>query len=120
LRQGEQAHFASEIIDQNVAEERHWIDVDIDHHGIAPGRCFYGGSLPVRGLTIRVRFDEAYVPEAVWWYAELNENERYDPPRPEENRFVPISGHDVQYTFMQACQPRESYGLAFKWPESES
>jgi hypothetical protein len=27
---------------------------------------------------------------------------------------------DVQHTFMQACQPRESYGLAFKWPESES
>ena len=28
-----------------------------------------------------------------------------------------VVGSDVNYTFIdQACQPRESYGLAFSWP----
>ncbi|MDG6104699.1 hypothetical protein [Dactylosporangium aurantiacum] len=118
LRKGEQAHFASEVIDENITEERYWIDVDIDHHGIAPGHLLYGGKVPVSGLTIRVRFDEGCLPEAVWWYAELNEIERYDPPPPEDRRYVDVVGNDVQHTFTHvACQPRESYGLAFKWPE---
>jgi hypothetical protein len=121
LRAGEQAHFASEVIDESITEERHWIDVDIDHHGIAPGRLLYDGRLPVSGLTIRVRFDESELPEAVWWYAELNENERYDRPPPRDPHLLTITGHDVQYTFMdQPCQPRESYGLAFSWPSAGS
>lgn len=118
LKEGEQAHFASEVIDENVTEERYWIDVDIDHYGIASGRSMYGGRLPVSGLTIRVKFDQGYLPEAVWWYAELNESERYDPPPAGDRHLVPFIGNDVQYTFAdQPCQPRESYGLAFKWTE---
>lgn len=118
LREGEQAHFASEVIDENITEERYWVDVDIDHHGIAPGRLLYGDRLPVSGLTIRVRFDESSLPEAVWWYAELNERERHDPPPSGDHRYVSVAGNDVQHTFTHlACQPRESYGLAFKWPE---
>lgn len=121
LRAGDQAHFASEVVDENIVEERHWIDVDIDHHGIARGRLLYGDRLPVSGLTIRVRFDEGYLPEAVWWYAELNESERYDRPPPGDRRLLMITGNDVQHTFTdQACQPRESYGLAFSWPLSEN
>jgi hypothetical protein len=120
LRKGEKAHFASEIVDVNVMEERNWVDVDIDHHGIAPGRTHYGGRFPISGLTIRVRFDEGCLPEAVWWYAELNENERYDRPPQGDRHLLPVIGNDVQYTFKdQVCQPRESYGLAFKWPASE-
>jgi hypothetical protein len=115
LRAGDQAHFASEVIDENIAEERHWIDVDIDHHGIARGRLLYGDRLPVSGLTIRVRFDEGYLPEAVWWYAELNESERYDRPPSGDRHLLTIIGNNVQHTFTdQACQPRESYGLAFR------
>jgi len=119
LRKGEQAHFASEIVDENITEERHWIDVDVDHHGIAPGRLAYGGLLPVSGLTIRVRFDPDFLPEALWWYAELNESERYDQPPAGNPRLLKLDDNDVQYTFVdQPCQPRESYGLAFSWPEA--
>jgi hypothetical protein len=117
LRVGEQAHFASEVIDENITAEREWVDVDIDHHGIAPGRLFYGDRFPVSGLTIRVRFDEGWLPAAVWWYAELNESERYEVPPPGDPHLLTITGNDVQHTFAGlACQPRESYGLSFSWP----
>jgi hypothetical protein len=117
LRRGQKAHFASEaLFDEYSTEDRHWIDVDIDHHGIAKGRLLYGDRLPIRGLTIRVRFDEANLPEAVWWYAELNERERYDRPPPGDHRLLTLVGNDVQHTFTErVCQPRESYGLAFSW-----
>jgi hypothetical protein len=121
LKAGDQAHFASEVIDDSITEERQWIDVDIDHHGIAPGRLVYGGRLPVSGLTIRVRFDVNDLPEAVWWYAELNESERYDRPSPGDGHLLKLTGNEVQYTFTgQPCQPRESYGLAFSWPRGGS
>jgi hypothetical protein len=118
LRMGEQAHFASEIIDENITAERDWVDVDVDHHGISRGRLLYGDRIPVSGLTIRVRFDEGCLPEAVWWYAEMNENERYDQPPPGDRHLLTVVGNDVQHTFTdQVCQPRESYGLSFKWPQ---
>jgi hypothetical protein len=117
LKKGDHAYFASEVVDENITEERHWVDVDIDHHGIARGQVAYGGLVPVSGLTIRVRFDEGYLPEAVWWYAELNERERYDSPPAGDPHLLDVAGQDVQYTFTERpCQPRESYGLAFSWP----
>ena len=116
LMLGDQAHFASEAVFDDI-EDRDWINVDIDHHGIAPGELVFDGQLPVRGLTIRVRFDEADLPETIWWYAELNERERYDRPRPGDPRLLRLVGTDIQHTFLgQACQPRESYGIAFTWP----
>jgi hypothetical protein len=119
LRKGEQAHFASEVIDENITEERFWIDVDVDHHGIAPGELHRDGVVPVSGLTIRVRFDEGFIPDKIWWYAELNERERYDPPPLGDHHYVDIVDNDASHTFVGlACQPREHYGLAFKWPES--
>jgi hypothetical protein len=119
LRKGEQAHFASEIIDENVAEERFWVDVDVDHHGIAPGELHRDGVVPVSGLTIRVRFEDGFIPEKIWWYAELNERERYDPPPLGDLHYVDIVENDANHTFVGlACQPREHYGLAFKWPET--
>jgi hypothetical protein len=117
LRTGQQAHFASEVIDENITEERSWIDVDVDHHGIARGALLHGGRLPISGLTIRVWFDDSDLPEAVWWYAELNENERYDRPPPGDRRHLSLIGGDVSHTFTdQYCQPREHYGIAFSWP----
>ncbi|PRY31918.1 hypothetical protein CLV70_102129 [Pseudosporangium ferrugineum] len=117
LRAGERAHFASEVIDENIEEERLWVDVDVDHYGIARGQVAYGGLVPVSGLTIRIRFDHDQLPESVWWYAEANQSERYDPPPKGDRRLLPIIGRDVQFTFTdRPCQPRESYGLAFSWP----
>jgi hypothetical protein len=119
LNEGEQAHLVSEVIDENVTDERHWVDVDIDHHGIAPGRLAYGNRLPISGLTIRIRFDEDCLPESVWWYAELNERERYDQPPAGDPHLLQAGGVDVQHTFTdQLCQPRESYGIAFSWPST--
>jgi hypothetical protein len=117
LRQGEKAHFASEVLfEEYPVADRHWIDVDIDHYGIAKGRLLYGDRLPISGLTIRIRFDETCLPEAVWWYAELNERERYNRPPAGDHRLLRLVGNDVQHTFTdRACQPRESYGIGFRW-----
>lgn len=116
LRLNQQAHFASEALFDD-SEDRDWINVNIDHHGIAPGRLMFNRQLPVSGLTIRVRFDENDLPEMVWWYAELNESERYDPPPRGDTRFLRLVGPDVQHTFTGlACQPRENYGISFAWP----
>jgi hypothetical protein len=72
-------------------------------------------------LTIRVRFEDGFIPEKIWWYAERNERERYDPPPPGDHRHVEVVGNDASHTFVGlACQPREHYGLAFKWPETQS
>ena len=61
LKYGEQAYFASEAVyDQSDdGEQKDWIDVEVDHHGIARGRLLYAQKLPIRGLTIRIKFDDA-------------------------------------------------------------
>lgn len=120
LQPGEHAYFASEAtfdVDTGGSDDRDWIDVDIDHHGIPRGQLLHGGRLPVQGLTIRVVFDQSYVPDAVWWYAEANENERYIQPAPDDPRILQVVGHAVAHTFSAGpCQPREHYGLSFSWP----
>jgi len=71
----------------------------------------------ISGLTIRIRFDEDFLPEAVWWYAEQTENERYLQPPAGDRHLLPLLGSAVQHTFTEhVCQPREHYGLAFSWP----
>jgi len=120
LKYGEQAYFASEaVFDQcdDPIDQRFWVDVEIDHHGIARGRLLYGHKLPIRGLTIRIKFDDEFLPEAVWWYAELTVNERWVQPPAGDRRLLPLVGNAVQHTFTEhVCQPREHYGLAFCWP----
>ena len=80
LRIGEQAHFVAEAVyEVDDSDSQGWINVQVDHHGIDPGRVC--GVLPVSGLTIRIRFDSRCLPSAVWWYAEQDERERYvEPP----------------------------------------
>jgi hypothetical protein len=117
LRLGEQASFATEAIfdiDHNGPLDRHFIDVDVDHHGIALGRLHYNGTFPLSGLTIRARFDQARLPAAVWWYAETTEQERLVPG---DDRLLPISADgEVAYTFTETVgQPRESYGVGYAW-----
>ncbi len=120
LKYGEQAYFASEaVFDQadDPGDEPDWVDVEVDHHGIARGRLLYSQKLPFRGLTIRIKFDDGFLPEAVWWYAELTEGERYVQPPPGDRHLLALVGNAVQYTFTEhVCQPREHYGLAYNWP----
>jgi hypothetical protein len=117
LKTGEQAYFMSEAILRESDEdydEKGWANVDVDHFGIEPGEL--RGVLPVSGLTIRIRFDHRCLPKAVWWYAELNESERYREPPPTSPRHLDVVNGDVVKTFTHACQPRESYGIAYNWP----
>jgi hypothetical protein len=112
---GEQAHFAAEVVHETDPNDpRGWAGVDVDSYGIDAGE-FRDDLLPVSGLTIRVRFDDDALPAAVWWYAELTERERHVVPPVGSPRRLTIVGSSVVKTFEQPCQPRESYGLAFKW-----
>lgn len=116
LMRGQKHYFSSEaLVGDIVVSERLAIDVEVDHHGIAPGQRM--NSVPVSGLTIRVRFDEDDVPEACWWYADVAERERYVRPSPGDDRWLTISPlGTVEHTFTEPCQPRAHYGVGFGWP----
>ena len=67
LRRGEKHYFSSEAIDEDLTEERLWVNVEVDHYGIAPGKLL-AGRVPIGGLTIRIQFDEDWPPKICWWY----------------------------------------------------
>ena len=117
LRRGEKHYFSSETVNENRPEERIWVNVEVDHHGIAPGQLIHG-CVPVGGLTIRIRFDETCLPEAVWWYSEATERERRERPPEGDPRLLPIVGASVEHTFTGKCHPRENYGVSLLWPAS--
>jgi hypothetical protein len=114
LRRGERYTFVSEALDGEFNEERLWINVDVDHHGIAPGVCAPGGN-PVAGLTVQITFDEKCVPETCWWYAEQTELERRCRPSDDDPHLLAVEDGFVQHTFINGCHPRENYGIAFRW-----
>jgi hypothetical protein len=114
LQRGEQHFFSSEAVGSNVTTERRAINVEIDHHGIAPG--IRSGTTPTNGLTIRIKFDEREIPEAVWFYADVAERERYDRPEPGDDRWITVSPlGEAEHTFTEACQPLANYGLSISW-----
>lgn len=116
LMVGERAHFVTEVVHE-VHEEngsQGWADVGVDHFGIDRGELC-DGLLPVRGLTIRLRFDRNCLPKSIWWYAELNDRERYVEPPPGSPRCLDVGCGDVVKTFAGLCQPRENYGIAYTW-----
>jgi hypothetical protein len=115
LQREEKHYFSSEAIDENITEERRWVNVEIDHHGIAPGRLWHG-HVPIGGLTIRIRFDEAYLPEECWWYAEQTERERRERPALGDPHLLTVTDGTVQHTFTERCHPRENYGVSILWP----
>ncbi|MEV4052514.1 hypothetical protein AB0J55_15135 [Amycolatopsis sp. NPDC049688] len=117
LLRNESHFFVSEAIDDHITEERRWVNVEVDHHGIAPGRLLHG-HVPVSGLTIRIRFDDAELPAACWWYAEQTERQRLTPPPRGDPRRLPIADGNVEHTFTGRCHPRDNYGVAFSWPAS--
>lgn len=115
LRHGEKHYFSSEAVNENLTDERFGINVEVDHHGIAPGQLLHG-QIPITGLTIRVRFDAREIPEIAWWYAEQTERERREPPSDDDPRLLTIAGGAIQHTFTEKCHPRENYGVSFLWP----
>jgi hypothetical protein len=119
LQRGERHYFASEALEATTRlTERRAIDVEIDHHGIAPGERVHG-LVPTQGLTIRICFDPSDMPEAVWWYADVTQLERYGRPEPGDERWVAISSQGVaEHTFADPCQPRANYGLSIGWPSA--
>jgi hypothetical protein len=114
LKMNEPYSFVSEAVDENLDGECRWINVDVDHHGVARGKLENGK--PVAGLTIRVNFDEGCLPEACWWYAEQLEVERLRRPPAGDPRLLDVGDGFVQHTFEGCCHPREKYGIAFRWP----
>ena len=113
---GERAHFLTEVVHEAHEEDgsKGWANVGVDHFGIDRGEL-RDGLPPVSGLTIRLRFDRNCLPEAIWWYAEQNDRERYAEPPPDSPRRLDVGSGDVVKTFDNLCQPRESYGIAYKW-----
>jgi hypothetical protein len=114
LMRGERHFFSSEAFEPDLHEERRWINVEIDHHGIASGRLLHD-QIPVSGLTIRVRFDPEYLPVACWYYAEQTDRQRRVRPPKGDARLLPIIDGCVQHTFTQRCHPRENYGVSLAW-----
>ncbi len=115
LNRGQRHFFSSEAFVQDVKTERRAIDVEVDHHGIAPGRRLHD-SLPVSGLTIRIIFDKAELPEALWWYADVAEREKYTRPAAGDDRWITVSPHGhAEHTFTEACQPLAHYGVSIAW-----
>nr|WP_143267774.1 hypothetical protein [Amycolatopsis alba] len=114
LRKGERHEFISLACDDDLDEERKWINVDVDHHGIAPGVVDADGRV-TGGLSISVTFDDC-VPDACWWYAEQTEYERMVRPPAGDRHLLEIRRGVVEHTFLEPCHPREEYGIAFRWP----
>ncbi|HKN98230.1 MAG TPA: hypothetical protein VJX10_14015 [Pseudonocardiaceae bacterium] len=119
LSRDEHHYFASEAVDENLGQDRLWVNVEVDHHGIAPGRLLYG-CVPVSGLTIRIRFDGTEVPEACWWYAEQTERERRIRPPDGDPHLLPIVADTVEHTFTERCYPRGNYGISLLWRSTRS
>jgi hypothetical protein len=117
LRLGEKHYFCSETIARNLLDERVWVNVEVDHHGIAPGRLVHG-CVPAGGLTIRISFDPDHLPEACWWYAEQTERERLQKPPDNDPSMLTVVGDTVQHTFTDRCHPHGNYGIALLWPPS--
>jgi hypothetical protein len=116
LRRGERYWFISETGDDHPEGGwQKWIDVAVDHHGIAPGTRD-GCGRPATGLTMQVVFDQHCLPEACWWFAEQTDAGRRRRPPSGDPRLLEIDDGFVEHTFADRCQPRESYGIAFKWP----
>ncbi|WP_052014487.1 hypothetical protein [Amycolatopsis azurea] len=114
LRKGERHEFISLACDDDLDEERKWINVDVDHHGIAPG-VVDGDGRVTGGLSVSVTFDDC-VPDACWWYAEQTEYERMVRPPAGDRHLLEIRRGVVEHTFLEPCHPREEYGIAFRWP----
>jgi hypothetical protein len=112
LQLGEKHYFASETVKDDAAGQLCWVNVEIDHHGVAPGRLL-DGLLPINGLTIRIQFERGYLPEECWWYAEYDRHVR---PGVGDPHVLPIRGNGVVHTFTQGCQPRGHYGISILWP----
>lgn len=117
LQRGEQAYFASEALSSQDEPEgdREWINVEVDHHGIAKGRLHHNGLVPSSGLTIRVCFDDGWLPASAWYYAEATDYERHIEPPTGDGRLLDVIGGGVSHTFVQVGQPRENYGIGLRW-----
>ena len=114
LRRGDRYHLVSEAWDECLDQTGEWINVDVDHHGIAPGTLDEAGK-PTAGLSVQVTFDRECLPEACWWYAEQTDLERRRRPPAGDPHLLEIDDGFVQHTFVDRCQPRENYGVAFRW-----
>jgi hypothetical protein len=116
LRRGDRYHFVSEVSEEDAHQKREWINVEVDHHGIAPATFNEQGKLAT-GLMLQLNFDPECLPEACWWYAEQLDLERRRRPPAGDPHLLDVGDGFVQHAFECRCQPRENYGIAFRWPQ---
>ncbi|MFI5960151.1 hypothetical protein [Cryptosporangium sp. NPDC051539] len=112
LVQGERHWLASELLSSGTPDERPWVNVPVNNHGIAAGERTEDG-VPIRGLTVRVVFDSSHQPTRVWYYSDPED--RTDPPTTGEERSLSIKNGLVSHTFANPCEPRDQVGIAFRW-----
>lgn len=119
LRRGQKHYFSSEVVSHSPTGQRRWVNVEVDHHGIAPGLLAHEDRFPISGLTIRISFQEGHHPAAVWWYADAAERVRYIRPPAGDPRWLAVTSQGcVSHTFRAPCQPQSNYGISMAWPVS--
>lgn len=113
LSRGETHWFATELVaDEEALDDRPWVNVPVNNHGIAPGQVTPAG-IPVQGLTVRLVYDPAVAPTVAWFYTD--EMDRKTPPPASDPRRLPIRHGMISHTFAEACEPRDQVGIAFRW-----
>jgi hypothetical protein len=106
LAPGEKLFFSSEVSGQR--NDVPIVEIQVSGQGIRE-----------RGLTLRLQFEQDDQPDAVWWFAECLDSERFRrPPDGDGRRLTPSWNGYVEHTFSQAGKPSMKYGVAWAWPGS--
>jgi hypothetical protein len=114
LSRGDTHWFATELVaDHQALDERPWVNVPVNNHGIARGQRTSEG-VPVQGLTVRLVYDPKLAPVVAWFYTDAMD--RTTPPPASDPRILPIGSGMIGHTFTDACVPRDEVGIAFRWP----
>lgn len=108
LKKGETWYMATQVVHQEGANDLPLVGVTVTSHGITGG-----------ALTLRIQYQVGSLPDAVWWYADCLDDERWvRPPAGAKER---LEGQITQcgfleWTYPEFCKPRSKYGIAWEWP----
>lgn len=117
LKKGESFFFATETIHLEAdTDDTPMLEVQVTSQGVAAGVATEAG-VASRGLTIRLQFDQAAAgPQALWWYANIGDLQRFDCPDDEDPRRLDWTVHGfAEHTFAGPCIPFSRYGVAWQW-----
>ena len=108
LAKGESWYMATQVVHQDGANDLPLVGVTVTSHGIARA-----------ALTLRIQYEVGSLPDAVWWYADCLDDERWvKPPEGARERLdgkITECGF-LEWTYPEMCKPRSKYGIAWEWP----